>query len=135
MASEKLIAVGKGYSKESRRRGGPVWFDFRPGRPRSTTQTRCHRPASLARSLARFIVALAVARMPIPRKYKSSNNWTISNVPGFQHFAQDASNLLDRQLLAADELLLVVLGCGLHGNVGELGWKENGSLEPAAGLG
>lgn len=39
-AGQKLIGIRKGYSKESRDAGGPVWFDFRPGHTR-IAHSRC----------------------------------------------------------------------------------------------
>lgn len=48
-----------------------------------------------------------------------------------QHFGQDAADLLDGQLFAADVLPFVVLGCrGLDADVGKLGWEEDRSLQP-----
>ena len=56
----------------------------------------------------KFVQILDKLFVQMRNGYKSSNNWTISNVPGFQHFAQNRPDLLDRQLLAADVLGLVV---------------------------
>lgn len=43
---------------------------------------------------------------------------------GFQHLFEDASDLIDRQLLAPNVLLFVIgLGCSLDRDVCELGWE------------
>ncbi len=59
-------------------------------------------------------------------------NQAESHVAGLQHLAEDASNLLDRQLFTTNELLFVVLvGRCLYRDFCKLGWKQDRSLQPA----
>lgn len=59
---------------------------------------------------------------------------TIVDTLSLQHLGQQPADLLDRQLLAADPLPLVVLvGRGFHADVGKLGGEQDTSFEPGQG--